>query len=138
MADHTLDVTIVTPDGSVYDKKNATMIVLKTTGGDIGVMANHVPVVAGLKIDAVKVKFEDGEDQVAVNGGFVEFSNNLATIVADSAELPEDIDVQRAQSAKERAEEHIAHAKEVSDKDELARAEVALRRALNRLSLTKK
>ncbi|KRM13514.1 F0F1 ATP synthase subunit epsilon [Paucilactobacillus suebicus] len=136
MADHKLDVTIVTPDGSVYDKKDATMIVLKTTGGDIGVMANHVPVVAGLKIDAVKVKFDDSEDEIAVNGGFVEFSNNVATIVADSAETPDDIDIERAQDAKDRAEQHIAHAKEVSDKDELARAEVALKRAINRLKLS--
>lgn len=137
MADHTFNVTIVTPDGTVYDK-DTTMIILKTQNGEMGILPNHIPVVASLKIDAVRVKLDSGEDKIAVNGGFVEFSDNSATIVADSAETPDKIDVNRAQSAKTRAEQHIQHAHEVHDKNELARAEVALKRAVNRLSVSQK
>jgi len=138
MADHNLKVTIVTPDGSVYDRDDSTMLILKTGGGEMGVLANHLPFVATLKIDAVRIQSDDKEDQVAVCGGFVEFSNNLATIVADSAETSVEIDIERAQSAKTRAEKHIQHANEVHDQDELKRAEVALKRAINRLKVSGK
>ncbi|WP_461240404.1 F0F1 ATP synthase subunit epsilon [Paucilactobacillus sp. N302-9] len=137
MAENTFKVTICTPDGTVYDR-DATMLVLSTPSGEMGILPNHIPLVAALQIDAARVHHDGQQDTVAVNGGFVEFANNLATIVADSAETPENIDVNRAQSAKERAEQHIAHAHEVHDKDELARAEVALKRAINRLQISKK
>ncbi len=88
MADHKFNVTIVTPDGTIYDK-DTTMIILKTQNGEMGILPNHIPVVASLQIDAVRVQLEDGEDKIAVNGGFVEFSDNAASIVADSAEIPE-------------------------------------------------
>lgn len=137
MADHMFNVTIVTPDGTVYNK-DTTMIILKTQNGEMGILPNHIPVVASLQIDTVRVKIDSGEDKIAVNGGFVEFSDNSATIVADSAETPEEIDVNRAQSAKVRAEQHIQHAHEVHDKNELSRAEVALKRAVNRLRVSQK
>lgn len=137
MADHTFNISIVTPDGTVYDS-DATMIIFKTQNGEMGILANHIPVLASLLIDVVRVKNGNSEDKIAVNGGFIEFSNNSATIVADSAEPATKIDVARAQKAKTRAEEHIQHAHEVNDKDELSRAEVALRRAANRLRVSQK
>lgn len=136
MADNNFQVTIVTPDGTVYDN-DTSLLVLKTTDGELGILSDHIPLVAALQIDSARIHHGDNQqDVVAVNGGFVEFSNNQATIVADSAELPDNIDVNRAQSAKKRAEQHIAHAQQVHDKDELARAEVALKRAINRLTIT--
>ncbi|KIS04244.1 F0F1 ATP synthase subunit epsilon [Paucilactobacillus wasatchensis] len=137
MADHTFNISIVTPDGTVYDS-DATMIIFKTQNGEMGILANHIPVLASLLIDVVRVKNGNSEDKIAVNGGFIEFSNNSATIVADSAEPATKIDVARAQKAKTRAEEHIQHAHEVNDKDELSRAEVALKRAANRLRVSQK
>lgn len=62
------------------------MIVVSTQSGQLGIMANHVPIIATLDVDETRVKYDDKEDDIAVNGGFIEFSNNVATIVADSAE----------------------------------------------------
>ena len=93
-----LTVSIVTPDGKVYDNEKATLIVVKTQLGELGIMPNHVPVIASLAVDEARVQSVDGKDvdEIAVNGGFVEFSENTATIVADTAECQGDIDVDRA------------------------------------------
>ncbi|MCT2871941.1 F0F1 ATP synthase subunit epsilon [Limosilactobacillus fermentum] len=140
MAENTFQVTISTPDGIVYDG-NATMLVMTTTGGQLGLMANHQPLIASLAIDALLIKHQDSDkedERVAVNGGFIEFHGNVATIAASSAELPEDIEVARAQSAKERSEALIKKAREAKDAAALDRAEVHLRRAINRLHLSGK
>lgn len=138
MADSKFKVTIITPDGTVYDNDEATMIVMNTAGGQMGIMANHVPLIASLKISVVRVKHDDGEDEVAaVNGGIMQFDGHEALIAADSAELPERIDVERAQHAKERSEKAIEVAKRSHNKDDLARAEVHLKRAINRLKASK-
>ena len=75
----------------------------------------------------------DHENHIAVNGGFMEFSNNVASIVADSAERERNIDLSRAQRAKERAEKAIAEANAKHDVDSVRRAQVALQRAVNRI-----
>ncbi|GEP20051.1 F0F1 ATP synthase subunit epsilon [Pediococcus argentinicus] len=139
MADNSvLTVSIVTPDGQVYENDQASMLVVKTKEGQLGILPDHVPVIASLSIDEVRIKnSNDKEDAVAVNGGFVEFSDNLATIVADTAENETDIDVARAESAKKRAEATIRQAQQVHDNSELRRAQISLRRAINRINVAK-
>ena len=74
MADSKFKVTIITPDGTVYDNDKATMLIMNTAGGQMGIMANHVPLLASLEISVVRVKHDDGEDEVAaVNGGIIQF-----------------------------------------------------------------
>ena len=68
----------------------------------------------------------------------IDFSDNVATIIADSAERARNIDVKRAQSAKERAEKHIQEAKAKHDEREVLEADIALRRAINRLNVRSK
>ena len=132
-----ITVNIVTPDGSVYDEAT-DLVICKTTVGELGIMPNHIPTLAALTIDRVRVrKGEDQFDEIAVSGGFMEFSDNTLSIVASAAEKSEDIDTNRAQRAKERAEKRIAHAKESHNVDELKRAEVSLRRAINRISISR-
>ncbi|MFD1319411.1 F0F1 ATP synthase subunit epsilon [Loigolactobacillus zhaoyuanensis] len=134
-----LTVNIVTPDGIIYNH-HATMVVVKALDGQLGIMPNHEPIIAPLQIDEVRVKRADDpkrEDAIAVNGGFMEMSNNVASIVADSAERESNIDVSRAQLAEQRAEERIKAATEKHDEDELARAQIKLRRALNRINVAK-
>ncbi|WP_341779600.1 F0F1 ATP synthase subunit epsilon [Levilactobacillus sp. HBUAS70063] len=136
MADNqsVLSVSIVTPDGRVYEH-DGELLVIKTKLGQLGIMPNHVPVISSLEVDEVRIKHDGEEDEVAVNGGFLEFSDNVATIVADSAERQDDIDVGRAESARDRAKAAIKKAQEEHDADTLARAEVALRRAINRINV---
>lgn len=136
MADNqsVLSVSIVTPDGRVYEN-DGELLVIKTKLGQLGIMPNHVPVISSLEVDEVRVKHDGEEDEIAVNGGFLEFSDNVATIVADSAERQDDIDVGRAESARARAQAAIKKAQDAHDEDTLARAEVALRRAINRINV---
>ncbi|GEQ49862.1 F0F1 ATP synthase subunit epsilon [Tetragenococcus koreensis] len=133
-----LTVNVVTPNGLVFDH-HAEKVVAVTTNGELGILANHAPIIAPLDIEEVRVKRIDSENHtnwVAVNGGVIEVRDNVVTIIADSAERARDIDVTRAQRAKQRAEESIEKAKESTDVDELRRAEVALHRALNRINVS--
>lgn len=133
-----LTVNVVTPDGVVYEN-TTDLAICKTTLGEVGIMPNRLPLLASLAIDKIRVKTgEESFDEVAVSGGFIEFSDNVLSVVASAAERKEDIDASRAERARKRAEARIEKAKEVNDVDELRRAEVSLRRALNRLSLSKK
>lgn len=131
-----LTVNVATPDGIIYNHE-AKMLIVQAIDGSLGIMANHEPIVATLKIDKARIKRLDSnqEDEIAVNGGFLEMSNNVASIVADSAELKDNIDLSRAESARDRARKHIEEAKQNNDEDSLKRATVALQRALNRINV---
>ncbi|MCA0170485.1 MULTISPECIES: F0F1 ATP synthase subunit epsilon [Bacillaceae] len=132
---NTLDVSVVTPDGPVYEGE-AEMVSVKGTSGELGILPGHIPLVAPLTINAVR--FKNGADThvLAVSGGFVEVRPKQVTILAESAELPSDIDVERARAAKERAEQRLNQAKQ--DNVDFKRAELALKRAINRLDLAGK
>ncbi|CAK8054355.1 F0F1 ATP synthase subunit epsilon [Eupransor demetentiae] len=130
-----ITVKIVTPEGDVYSADGIEIATINTQGGQMGIMANHVPVLAALSISELLVK-KDGKDiPLAVNGGIAEFSNNTLTVIADSAEFSNEIDVSRAKNAKERAEERLKHAQEVKNEHELMMARVALMRAVNRIQV---
>ncbi|MGX7112716.1 F0F1 ATP synthase subunit epsilon [Gemella cuniculi] len=133
---NTLNVSIVTPNGEAYNAKEASMVVLDTPGGQLGIMANHVPMVASLKIGPLKVVFPDGrEEALAISEGFVETHKNKITVIVQTAELAKDIDVERARRAKKRAEERLE--KKTNSLD-VRRAELALAKAIARLKVTEK
>ncbi|MER1998255.1 MAG: F0F1 ATP synthase subunit epsilon [Lysinibacillus sp.] len=128
----TVTVNIVTPDGPVYDAE-VTMVIAKTTSGEIGVLAGHIPMVAPLAIGAVKLKKEGGQEElVAVNGGFIEVRPEKISILSPSAELATSIDAARAQEAKTRAEQRL---QSKQDDIDFKRAELALQRAINRIKV---
>lgn len=132
-----LTINVVTPDGSVYEN-TTDLVICKTTVGEIGIMPNHLPLLASLAIDEVRVKVDDENfDEIAVSGGFMEFSDNILSVVASAAERKETIDVSRAERAKQRAEKRIEEAKNENNDIDLRRAEVSLRRAINRLNISK-
>ena len=128
----TVTVNIVTPDGPVYDAE-VTMVIAKTTAGEIGVLAGHIPMVAPLAIGAVKLKKADGKDDlVAVGGGFIEVRPDKISILSSAAELATSIDAARAQEAKARAEQRL---QSKQDDIDFKRAELALQRAINRIKV---
>lgn len=134
-----LTVNVVTPNGLVYDH-HAKIVVANTVSGEIGIMPRHAPIIAPLVIDEVRVKRTDTDthvDWIAVNGGIMEVRDNVVSIIADSAERERDIDVPRAERAKQRAEKMIEEAKQSDDVDQLRRATVALHRAINRINVSK-
>jgi len=137
--DQYLTVSIVTPNGIVYEH-HAKMIVVRTTNGELGILPKHTPIIVPLTINEVRIKRIDSDnhvDWIAVNGGIMEVRDNQVSIIADSAERAREIDLSRAELAKERAEHKIAEAKQQEDKVSLDRATVALHRAINRIKVSK-
>ncbi|MEI7025716.1 F0F1 ATP synthase subunit epsilon [Paenibacillus sp. y28] len=122
---------VVTPERKVFAEQ-VSMIVVKGTEGELGILPNHIPLVTPLRIAPVTVKQDGKSHVIAVNGGFMEVRKDKVVLLAESAELPEQIDVERAQASKERAEQRIKGNKEEID---FRRAELALQRALNRISI---
>lgn len=131
---NTVNVEVVTPERIVYSGE-ARAVVANGVEGSLGILANHVPMVTPLEIAPVQIKKLTGEDFLAVSGGFMEVRKDKVTILAATAELPEDIDVNRAQAAKERAERRLAQANR--DGLDVKRAQLALQRAIIRLQVAK-
>ena len=120
---------LVSPERVLYEG-DAEMVVCRTTDGEIAFLPGHVPFVGSLGIAKVRIILpEKGEVAAAVHGGFVEVSHDTVTILSDVAELPEQIDAVRAETAKERAE------REVAAEPENEEAQAALARAQLRLEV---
>jgi F-type H+-transporting ATPase subunit epsilon len=127
---------IVTPERKVYAEE-VNMVSVKGVEGELGILPNHIPLVTPLKIASITVKKQGSKDEIiAVNGGFMEVRKDKVVILAESAELPEQIDVDRAKAAKGRAEKRLAETKQ--DNVDFKRAEAALQRALNRINVSGK
>lgn len=129
----TMQVNVVTPDGTVFEGQ-VEMVSVKTTEGEIGIMPMHLPLVSPLAIGAVRITKDNKKELIAVSGGFVEVRPDEVNILAESAELPSQIDIARARAAKERAERRLQQAKQ--ENIDYHRAELALKRALNRLKVS--
>ena len=102
-----LHVEVVSPEKILYSG-DGEMVVCRTAAGDIAFLPGHAPFLGALGVAKVRVIHPDGEQVVAVHAGFVEVSNNRVVVLSDVAELPEQIDVGRAESAKQRAEAVLA------------------------------
>jgi F-type H+-transporting ATPase subunit epsilon len=120
---------IVTPERIVYSE-DVNMVIARATDGDIGILPGHAPLIAGLDIWPLRILRDEGELQVSICGGFIEVRPDKVTVLAGCAELPEEIDVKRAEAAKTRAESRL---KAAAPDIDFERAEAALRRALIRL-----
>jgi len=126
----TLKLEIVTPDRKVLSE-DVEYVGAPGILGEFGVLPSHVPFLSALGVGNLHYKQDGKAHYVFVAGGFAEVSNNQVTILAEVAEMATEIDVDRAQKAKTRAEERTAKAKEKID---AARNQVALRRAITRIS----
>ncbi len=123
---------IVTPDRMVYSE-DVNMVIARATDGDLGILPGHAPLIAGLDIWPLRIMKDEGEQQLSLCGGFIEVRPQKITILASCAEKPEEIDIKRAEEAKERAE---ARLKGSTPEIDVARAEVALKRAMVRLKVS--
>ncbi|TDL32914.1 F0F1 ATP synthase subunit epsilon [Jeotgalibacillus sp. S-D1] len=127
----TVKVSIVTPDGPVYES-DVEMVSTKAQSGELGILPGHIPMVAPLEIGAVRLKKEGHIDYVAVTGGFLEVRPEQVTILAQAAEPASQIDIERAKEAKQRAEKNL---QAQQDNIDFQRAELALKRAMNRIEV---
>lgn len=135
-AEKLFKINIVTPNGLIYSHRGSS-VSMRAIDGDRQILYNHLPILTPLTIGEVRVQrgadVDHKVDHIAVSGGIIEFANNVATIIADNAERARNIDLSRAEAAKRRAEALIKEAKEKHDEQLLERAQIALRRAVNRI-----
>ena len=136
----TIKLEIVSPDKVVYSA-DIGMLIVRSTGGELGILPRHAPLVTALEPHAMRVRFGADRDEklIAVAGGFMEVTPEKITVLATAAEQPIDIDINRAKEAMERAKKRIAEFHQgapASDDVDIARAQLALRRAIARLRAT--
>lgn len=127
---------IVTPEGKKFSH-GADLLTLNTTLGKIGIMKGHAPIDAIVDVCELKYHlFIDGhitENYIALGGGILHITKNEVIILADSFEHKKEIDVNRAENAKIRAEKRLENKKD--ENIDIRRAEIALKKALNRIKI---
>ena len=127
---NTFQGEIVTPD-RVFYTGSADMIEFNTIDGQIGVYKNHIPMTTVIEPGVVIIHEEDRQKVAAIHAGFAEILGDKVTLLAEVAEWPDEIDLNRAEAARDRAEERISVKAETTD---LKRAEFALHKALTRIN----
>jgi F-type H+-transporting ATPase subunit epsilon len=136
MAEKTFTLEIVTPDRVVFSDEHVVSIVAPGAEGYLGVMANHAPLMTELVVGIVTLRRANGQELLlAESTGFMEVADNKVTILADSAEKSDEIDIERAKESLQRAQERLSRSEEGVD---FTRAEAAVKRALNRLNVAGK
>lgn len=132
MADENLfTLQIISPDRIFYEGE-ASFVEMVTSEGEIGVYKNHIPMTNILVPGIVKIHESNGVKEAAVHSGFVEILPDKIVIMAEVAEWPDEIDINRAEEARKRAERRLSsNGSEIN----VARAEAALKRSLTRIQL---
>lgn len=128
MADVNFTVKIITPDRTFFEG-DATMVEFNTVEGEIGVYPNHIPLTTVIAPGIVTITNGDDKKVAAVHAGFAEILGDRVTLLAEIAEWPDEIDLDRAKAAENRARERLAAKTEELD---ITRAEIALKKALVR------
>ena len=130
----TMRLEIVTAERVVYSE-DVDLLVAPGIDGELGILPRHAPLLTVLKPGEIRV-VKNGEDNLmAVSGGFLEVLGNKVTILADTAEREDEIDVERAEEALKRAEERVATAPAQRD---LARTLASMRRSQARLRVARR
>lgn len=123
---------VISPERIFYDG-DVEMVELTTIEGDIGVYANHIPLTTIVAPGIMTITESGGQTkEAAVLEGFMEITQDKVTILAQSCEWPDEIDINRAKEAKERAERRI---KSNDENINLSRAELALKKSIVRIGL---
>ncbi|MGD9947421.1 MAG: F0F1 ATP synthase subunit epsilon [Desulfobulbus sp.] len=127
-----IQLEVVTPSGAVVSEE-VDIVTAPGVGGEFGVLANHAPFLSTIKTGTLSFKKDRVSKFLMVSGGFTEVSNNKITFLVEGAEFGNDIDVDRALRAKERAEKRLTQAQQSTEKINRIRAEAALQRAMARI-----
>jgi len=125
---------IATAERVIYSD-DVDIVIAPGIEGQMAILPSHAPLLTMLQPGELVVRKEGEETAIFVSGGFLEVMQNSVTVLADTAERAEEIDVERAEEAKRRAEERLAGRLPEMD---LARAEIALRRALTRIKVAER
>jgi F-type H+-transporting ATPase subunit epsilon len=136
VSDHpTFDVSVVTPDGPVYEG-DAHMLIVPGAAGEIGVLARHAPLIATLKAGSTRVHLGEGEDRVrefATGPGFFKVEEDRAIALVDDAVLADEIDTARAQTQLEDAQAELERIDRGESEADRWQVEQRVRHAENQL-----
>ena len=127
----TFRLKIVTPKG-IYKEADIEILNIRTTAGQTGILAGHLPLASGIQISEMNFIERGERKKYAIAGGFVYVNEKETTVIANSIESEDEIDLKRAEEAKQRAEQRLNSKNPDID---LIRAEIALRKSLNRISV---
>lgn len=129
----TFHLQIVTPDRKAYDAQ-AERIILRTVNGDVCILSRHIDYVSPLGIGEARVTDENGNvRRAACAGGMLSVANNIVRVMATTFEWEDEIDLDRAQAAQERAQQKLSQLSR--DDAKYAVMEAKLKRALNRIQI---
>jgi F-type H+-transporting ATPase subunit epsilon len=126
-----LNLEVITPERLVL-REEVDEVVAPGLTGELGILPDHTPLISQLKTGVLSYRQGNQNRRMHVSGGFIEIASDNVSVLSDVAEKPEEIDVERAQRAKERAEQRLASRGEDIDFD---RAELKLQRALVRIQV---
>lgn len=132
MSDNTMRVKVIAPDRVFYEG-DVTFMEFNTIEGIIGIYPRHIPTTVVIAPGVLKISESQGDKTAALHSGFAEILGDSVTILAESVEWPDEIDIRRAEEAKIRAERRLSDSSQ-----DIHRAELALKRAMLRLEMTKK
>ena len=127
---------IVTQERLLYSE-DVDMVIAPGSDGELGILPHHAPLLTSLAYGELRLKRGGGEESFAIGGGILEVTPDKVTVLADSAERAEEIDLARAEEARKRAEEMLA-AGPPADQDSLAALDAALHRSNIRLKVARK
>ncbi len=131
-----IKIKVITPE-RVLCECEADQVTLPVTDGEVTILPEHRSYIASLKFGEIITKNGGNESSIAVFGGFLEFENNKLTVLADEAEKTEEIDIEKAQKAKKRAED-IKNKVIRTDESEYAHVAATLEKELSRIKVAKK
>lgn len=133
-----LDVRIVTPQGKIFEDKEVESITLPTKAGVINVMDDHLPLISIITAGEINIEKENDNVDLSVSAGMLEIRRgSIIYILADTAEHAEEIDIERAEEAKKRAEEYLQEKENLADVD-FANLQAKIQKEMARINLGRK
>jgi F-type H+-transporting ATPase subunit epsilon len=137
MLPDSIQLIIVTPERQLL-RETVVEVTLPGADGQLGILPGHAPLITELGIGELNLRTKSGDSvPIAIISGFAEVLGDRVTVLAETAERPEEIDVARAEEAKKRAEQRLAAASTDPDID-WSRAAIALQRSLIRIQVARK
>lgn len=134
-----MKLTIVTAQRTALERDDVTKLVVPAAEGQITILPNHAALMSSLAVGEMVVHTEGGEAiPLAIHGGFIQVVNNEISVLADAAERADEIDVERAEAARQRAERRLTGSETVESGLDVMRAQLSMQRSLLRLRIARR
>jgi F-type H+-transporting ATPase subunit epsilon len=133
-----LSVEVVTAERSLLAETDVDMVIAPASEGEVGILPRHAPLLATLNPGLLRIKKDGQESELVVGGGFLQVNQDRVLVLADAAERAEEIDAERAEAARQRAEAALTEAAKGGSPAQVSAARTALRRSMARLDVARR